>query len=105
MCIRDRGLHFESLNSGVPRAVILIALIGGLAAIHLRGIRQGAASIYVLTLGKLIPLIGFIIVALIAWKNNPIPASLTLPGPETNWKEAGLFMLFLYAGFENLGVP
>ncbi len=99
------GLHFEGLRDGVPRALVLIALIGLLAAIHIRGIRYGAASIYILTLGKLVPLLVFIAVALVAWKTNPVPQSLTLPGSSTNWTEAALFMLFLYAGFENLGVP
>jgi amino acid transporter len=68
-------------------------------------VKYGAASIYVFTLGKLIPLVGFIIVALIAWRHNPIPASMHLPGPGTDWSGAALFMLFAYAGFENMGVP
>jgi APA family basic amino acid/polyamine antiporter len=68
-------------------------------------VRYGAASIYVFTLGKLVPLVGFIILALFAWRSNPIPASMTLPGPGTQWIDAALFMLFAYAGFENLGVP
>ena len=67
--------------------------------------KYGAASIYVFTLGKLIPLVGFIVVALIAWRHNPIPASMHLPGPGTDWSGAALFMLFAYAGFENMGVP
>src|SRR5438477_515113 len=48
---------------------------------------------------------GFILVALIAWRTNPIPASMHLPGPGTDWSAAALFMLFAYAGFENMGVP
>jgi len=76
-----------------------------LAAIHFLGVRYGAASIYIFTFGKLVPLIGFIVVALIVWRHNPIPESLTLPGPGTDWSAAALFMLFAYAGFENLGVP
>jgi amino acid transporter len=99
------GAHFEAVKSGAPRAAILIGLIVLLAVIHLAGVRYGAASIYILTLGKLIPLIGFIVVALVLWKSNPIPASLALPPSGTNWADASLFMLFLYAGFENLGVP
>ena len=51
------------------------------------------------------PLVGFIIVALIMWKNNPIPASLHVPGAGTDWSGAALLLLFAYAGFENLGVP
>lgn len=94
-----------SLGQGIARHVIITAIVLILAAIHFIGIRYGAASIYVFTLGKVVPLVGFIIVALIAWKSNPIPGSFVLPGSGTNWTEATLFMLFAYAGFENLGVP
>jgi amino acid transporter len=96
---------FPSLGEGAARASVIIATIAILAGIHLVGVRYGAASIYVFTFGKLLPLVGFIVVALIVWKNNPIPASMHLPGPGTKWNDAALFMLFAYAGFENLGVP
>jgi len=88
-----------------PRVAVILISIGILTAIHYAGVKYGAASIYVFTLGKLIPLVGFIVVALIAWRHNPIPASMHLPGPGTDWSGAALFMLFAYAGFENMGVP
>lgn len=94
-----------ALKTGTPRASIITAMIVILAAIHFVGVRQGAASIYVLTMGKLIPLLGFIVVALTVWKINPLPGSFILPPTETKWIDAALFMLFAYAGFENLGVP
>jgi amino acid transporter len=94
-----------SLGQGAARHAIIIVILGTLALIHFLGVRYGAASIYVFTLGKLVPLVGFIIVALIAWKSNPIPGSFVLPGAGTQWDDAILFMLFAYAGFENLGVP
>jgi APA family basic amino acid/polyamine antiporter len=99
------ALLVPSFKSGTPRALVIIGTIVLLAAIHFVGVRYGAASIYVFTLGKLVPLVGFIILALFAWRSNPIPASMTLPGPGTQWIDAALFMLFAYAGFENLGVP
>lgn len=99
------ALLVPSLKTGIPRAIVITATILLLAAIHFVGVRYGAASIYVFTLGKLVPLVGFIVIALVAWRSNPIPASLTLPGPGTQWVDAALFMLFAYAGFENLGVP
>jgi amino acid transporter len=94
-----------SLAEGPRRAAVIVSILVILAAIHYVGVRYGAASIYIFTAGKLIPLIGFIVIALILWKHNPIPESLTLPGPGTDWNAAALFMLFAYAGFENLGVP
>ena len=96
---------FPALGSGAARASIIIGSIGILAAIHIVGVRYGAASIYVFTFGKVVPLVGFIVVALIAWRHNPIPASMHLPPPGTDWSAAALFMLFAYAGFENMGVP
>jgi amino acid transporter len=96
---------FPVVGEGAPRHSVIIAMIVILAAIHYVGVRYGAASIYVFTAGKLIPLVGFIVIALIAWKRNPIPGAMVIPGPGTEWNDAALFMLFAYAGFENLGVP
>ncbi len=96
---------YAPLGTGAWRAAIILGTLFILGAIHYVGVRYGAASIYVFTFGKLIPLVGFIVVALIAWRHNPIPASLHIPGAGTHWNEAALFMLFAYAGFENMGVP
>src|SRR5437763_15204398 len=59
-----------TLGSGAARAAIIIGSIAILAAIHIVGVRYGAASIYVFTFGKLIPLVGFIVVALILLRSN-----------------------------------
>jgi len=96
---------FSPRDLFTPRIAVILISIAILTAIHYVGVKYGAASIYVFTLGKLIPLVGFIVVALVAWKHNPIPASLTIPGAGTDWSGAALFMLFAYAGFENMGVP
>jgi len=99
------GLLAPGLATGVPRTAIITAMIVILAVIHIIGVRQGAASIYLFTIGKLLPLLGFIVVALVAWKSNPIPGSFSLATGDIKWIDAALFMLFAYAGFENLGVP
>ncbi len=99
------ALLFPVVGKGGPRTAIILGSIAILAAIHLVGVRYGAASIYVFTWGKLIPLVGFIVLALVMFRHNPIPASMHLPGPGTDWNGAALFMLFAYAGFENMGVP
>ncbi len=97
---------FPSLGEGALRATVIVGSLLILAAIHFVGVRYGAASIYIFTFGKLVPLVGFIVVALIVFRFNPIPASLHIPvRPLNDWSAAALFMLFAYAGFENLGVP
>src|SRR5437764_9580112 len=93
---------YEPLGSGAPRAAIILGTLLILGAIHYVGVRYGAASIYVFTFGKLIPLVGFIVVSLTAFTHNPIPASLHLPGAGTNWSDAALFTLFAYAGVESM---
>lgn len=92
---------------GVPptRQLTILAMLLGLAAIHLTGVRYGAASIYVFTIGKLLPLLAFIVVALYFFPHNPVPGSLAIPKGDVDWSEAALLLLFAYAGFENLGVP
>ncbi|MGZ5441759.1 MAG: APC family permease [Thermoanaerobaculia bacterium] len=99
------ALFAPGLGSGWPRAAVIIASVLILASIHYLGVKYGAASIYIFTAGKLIPLVGFIVLALIVWRTNPLPGSLTIPTGDVNWADAALFMLFAYAGFENLGVP
>lgn len=88
-----------------PRALLIVGSLFALAAIHSAGVRYGAGTIYVLTFGKLFPLLLFVVVALALFPSNPVPASLSLPAGDVGWGEAALFMLFAYAGFENLGVP
>ncbi|HYC90422.1 MAG TPA: APC family permease [Thermoanaerobaculia bacterium] len=98
------ALLVPSLKEGYARAAVITVSILFLAVIHYLGVKYGAASIYIFTFGKLVPLIGFIFLALIVWKSNPLPASFAVP-VAANWGEVALFMLFAYAGFENLGVP
>ena len=98
------ALLVPAMKTGLWRGVVITGMIVFLAWIHFIGVRYGAASIYVFTFGKLVPLIGFILLALIVWKSNPLPGSFDVPA-SANWSEVALFMLFAYAGFENLGVP
>ncbi|HET9425144.1 MAG TPA: APC family permease [Gemmatimonadaceae bacterium] len=98
------ALLVPAMKTGVWRGVVITGMIVFLAWIHFIGVKYGAASIYVFTFGKLVPLIGFILLALIVWKSNPLPGSFDVPAA-ANWSEVALFMLFAYAGFENLGVP
>ena len=96
---------YPPLGSGALRASIIIGSLLILGAIHFVGVKYGAASIYVFTLGKVVPLVFFIVIALVMFRYNPIPASMHMPPAGTDWSAAALFMLFAYAGFENLGVP
>ncbi len=96
---------FPGASGTTARTLIIVGSLGTLAIIHALGVKYGARTIYFFTLGKLIPLIMFTVIAIAVFKTNPIPQSFTLPGPGTDWSEAALLLLFAYAGFENMGVP
>lgn len=96
---------FPEAGIGLTRAILITATLVLFAMIHILGIRFGARTIYLFTIGKLVPLLLFVFVALLMFRTNPIPASLTLPGADANWREAAFLLLFAYAGFENMGIP
>lgn len=96
---------WPAAGEGAGRSLLVVGSLLGLAAIHGAGVRYGAATIYAFTVGKLFPLLLFVGVALALFPSNPVPASLALPAGDVAWGEAALFMLFAYAGFENLGTP
>ena len=96
---------FPETGEGATRAVLITLSLLVFGVLHAIGIRLGARTIYVFTFGKLVPLIIFVIVAIAAWRINPIPISFDLPQGDVNWGNAALFLLFAYAGFENVGIP
>lgn len=93
------------VNEGLSRTALLAGSLVLLATIDAAGIRMGARTVYALTWGKIIPLVIFVVVALIAFRHNPLPASLSLDAGAVDWGSATLFLIFAYGGFENLGVP
>jgi basic amino acid/polyamine antiporter, APA family len=94
-------------EAGEPnnRAILIVASLVLFGVIHALGIKFGAGTIYFFTWGKMVPLLIFITVALVAFRHNPIPASLEIPGLDVSWSQAILLLLFAYAGFENLAIP
>lgn len=89
---------------GAQRSLIIVGTMVTFATIHILGIRYGARAIYLFTLGKLVPLVVFIVVAVPSFRINPLPGSMDVSGV-TNWADASLLLLFAYAGFENLAIP
>src|SRR5215813_9933123 len=97
------GYYFPALTIGWPRAVFLVALTCTFAAINVRGVRQGALVVNVLTIAKLAPLALFIIVGLAYVR----PERLTTLPPISIQQAlaAGLLLIFIYGGYEVVPVP
>jgi amino acid transporter len=97
------GLVVPLLGGGPGRPLFLVLLFGGLAAVNVRGVRQGAGVVQLLTLGKLLPLIIFVAVGLffvepgaLAWPGTPSGSALG---------ETVLLLVFAFVGVELALIP
>ena len=88
-----------ALGQGVPRALVLAALYGGLAALQVRGVRGGVRFVEGVTAAKLVPLLLLLFVgalhvqpANVVWTGSP---SLDQIGRSV------LLLFFAFQGIEN----
>jgi amino acid transporter len=97
------GYYWPALTTGWPRAAFLIALTLIFGSINYRGVRQGSLVVNVMTVGKLVPLVLFIVIGLA----HVEPARLTNLPPITLQQSlaAGLLLIFIYGGYEVVPVP
>jgi APA family basic amino acid/polyamine antiporter len=91
------------LGAGVGRTLVLAALFGALAAINVRGVRQGTRLIEIVTVAKLLPLLALVVVgafyvdpAQLAWERAP---AMTEIG------RTSIVLFFAFAGIESALVP
>jgi APA family basic amino acid/polyamine antiporter len=83
--------------SPVGRNALLVLVVGGLAAINIRGVKRGAAFVELVTLFKLAPLLLFIVIGLaLRWHDVPAP---TMPSAEALGR-ATIFLMFAFSGAE-----
>jgi APA family basic amino acid/polyamine antiporter len=96
-------LHDEL--QGWPRAAVIVALVGTLAAINWIGVRQAARVGDAFTIAKLLPLLLFVGVG--AFFVAPENFSLAnVPTPDTaSLSAAVLLLVFAFTGFESAVVP
>lgn len=97
------GFYWPSLSTGVPRALVILGVLGALTWINLRGIRQSSWVVNGFTIGKILPLAIFVLVGLFA-----ADFSRVIPGDApalTDFSAAALLLIFAYGGYEVTGVP
>jgi len=91
------------LDSGWRRALLLCLLMGGLTAVNLVGVRQGARTVNVLTISKLAPLLLFVVAG--AAFIDPGRLRVTEWPASGDFGAAALFLVFVFGGFEVLTFP
>lgn len=91
------------LSGGAPRALALVVLFGGLAAVNIRGVRQGVRVAVATTVAKLVPLLLLVAVGVFAvqWKNLAWTGwpSMSQVGAAT------LVLFFAFGGVESALTP
>ena len=97
------AFYWPALSGGAPRMLLITLLTLTLMWINIRGIKQSSWVVNSLTLGKLVPLILFIVAGI--WFVDPsrfsTPPDVALGQVGT----AALLLVFAYGGYEVTGVP
>jgi amino acid transporter len=97
------GYYWPAAVAGWPRALAILAITIALAWVNIRGIRQGALVVNVLTIAKLVPLAIFIAAGLAFVEPSRLT---TLPPLSAQQALAGsLLLIFMYGGYEVVPVP
>jgi amino acid transporter len=92
------GTLWAPLGTGAGRSSAVVAIIGGIAAVNLVGVRQGKWTVNLLTAAKLLPLMFFIAAGLPAVDASRIGLAGAPAGGSV--REAAFLLVFTFAGFE-----
>ena len=92
------GFYWPGVTSGWPRTLLISAIIAAVAGINVRGIRQSSFVVNALTIGKMVPLVVFIVAGLFAIDPARLAPDreLTLPAISS----AVLLLIFAFGGYE-----
>ncbi|MEZ5419668.1 MAG: amino acid permease [Vicinamibacterales bacterium] len=97
------GYYWPVLSTGPPRTLVILAVLGALTWINVRGIRQTSWLVNTFTIGKLLPLVVFVLVGAFYFDPGRIVPSDTVS--IENLGAAALLLIFAYGGYEVTGVP
>ena len=98
------GYYWPALTSGFPRALLITLVIAAITIVNVRGIRQSSLLINVLTIGKLTPLVIFILIGVFFIDPSRFASAATSPGV-SELSTAALLLIFAYGGYETATVP
>jgi amino acid transporter len=92
------GFYLPAVTSGWPRAALISTIIVAIAAINVRGIRQSSMVVNLLTVGKLLPLLVFIVAGAAF-----IDPGRLVPDETPTFAQlsaTGLLLIFAFGGYE-----
>ena len=97
------GFYWPAITTGISRASMITCVVLALGWVNLRGIRQSAFVVNLLTIAKLVPLTVFIVLGL--WFIDL--SRLTPAGPVslTQLSTSAPLLIFAFGGYDVIGVP
>src|SRR5256714_894380 len=90
-------------NTGMIRALIIVAVVVALTFLNVVGVRQAAIASNIFTIGKLVPMLVFIAVGLFFL--NPHAFALGARPATGAFSQSVLLLLYAFTGFEMATIP
>jgi len=97
------GFFWTGATQGAGRVLVIAATIGSLALINFRGVRWGAWTINMFTIGKLVPLGIFIVLGIFYVDWGSFSGMLT-PNM-SGFGRSVLLLMFAFGGYELITIP
>ena len=97
------GFYWPVLRTGTPRTLLISAVILSIMALNIRGIKQSSFVVNLLTIGKVTPLVIYLILGLpqISGAGLRLDDALTFD----QVSQAALLLIFAFGGYEVIPVP
>src|SRR3989440_6441804 len=93
------GELVPGLGGQLPRAVLLVVVVAGLAVVNIRGAALGSQMSGIATVAKIVPLIAFVVLGLSHVRAENLALG-SLP-PLARLGESGLLLMFAFFGMES----
>jgi amino acid transporter len=101
--VASLGFYWPVLTAGPARALLIAALIAAIAALNIRGIRQSSIVLNVFTVGKLLPLVVFIVAGIFFVDFSRLTAASEVSVSDLS--ASALLLIFAFGGYEVVPVP
>lgn len=98
------GQIFPAFNSRPAQVAVMTAIIAGLSLINLLGVKWSKVINNFATIGKLIPLIIFILVGIFFIKGGNFHPIVSAKLSSTSFGAAALLIFYAFTGFESIAV-
>jgi amino acid transporter len=96
--VASLGFYWPAVTVGNARALLLTSLIAALALVNIVGIRQSAAFVNTVTIGKLVPLLVFTAVGI--FSIDVVQAIPNSPLASSKLSSTALLLVFAFGGYE-----